>query len=123
MKFLYLFLFFSFANSEKFIKNIIMNPCKNCVYFKQHSILPFSQCEKFGEKNIISNEIIYDYADTSRKHESKCGIEGKYFEKDKDLNLKLKKIKFEILDNSYQILVVFLISFLSISYMAKMAEN
>jgi len=122
MKFLYLF--FIFANSEKFIKNINVNPCRNCIYFKEHSISSFSKCEKFGEKNIISNELTYDYADTCRKHESKCGIEGKYFEQDKDLNLKLKKIKFGILENSSNI-IVFLITFLTfnIYYMAKMAEN
>ena len=35
------------------------------------------------KKNIISNEINYDYVDQCRNDESKCGKDGKYFEEDK----------------------------------------
>jgi hypothetical protein len=90
MKFLYLFLFFSFANSEKFIKNINVNPCRKCIHFNsKYGDSSLSKCEKFGEKNIISNEIKYDYADQCRKDDTKCGEEGKYFEEDKYVAIKI----------------------------------
>jgi hypothetical protein len=36
-------------------------------------------CEKFGNKNIITDKITYDYADLCRQSDTKCGEEGKYF--------------------------------------------
>ena len=112
-----LYLLFTLVNSDKFIKNININPCKNCIYFKQDSKLDLSKCEKFGKKDIINNKITYDYADMCRKYESKCGIEGKYFEEDTDLNLKLKKLKLGILDNSINIIVFFIPFLYIISYL------
>lgn len=97
----YLFLLFV-VNSEKIIKNIKINTikdinypsCRNCVYYKPS---PFSKdygasistCEKFGEKNIITGEITYNYVDSSRNNELKCGKEGKYFEEERNLNMKI----------------------------------
>jgi hypothetical protein len=50
-----------------------------------------SKCKKFGEKDIITDEITYDYADSCRKYENKCGNEGKYFEQDPDVDMKILK--------------------------------
>ena len=82
-------------NSEKFIKNINIPVCKNCIYYKPGSIdfySEYSRCNKFGEKDIITGKITYDFADSCRNNESKCGKEGKYFEEEK--NIYLKKIKY-----------------------------
>jgi hypothetical protein len=88
MRFLYLF--FIFANSEKFIKNINVNPCRSCIYYNsKYDDSSLSKCKKFGVKNIISNEINYDYAERCRDDELKCGTEGKYFEEDKYANIKI----------------------------------
>jgi hypothetical protein len=91
MKLSYLLL--SAVNSGKIIKNINIPVCRNCIYYKpdvygdEFSSI-YSRCEKFGEKNIITDEIKYDYVDDCRKNESKCGFEGKYFEEEKDIDFK-----------------------------------
>jgi hypothetical protein len=38
------------------------------------------KCNLFGEINIISGEVEYDYASLVRMSESKCGNKGKYFQ-------------------------------------------
>lgn len=97
----YLFIL-CFVNSEKIIKNIKINTikdinypsCYNCFYYKPS---PFStdygsstsKCEKIGEKNILNGHIKYDYVSLCRMDESKCGKEGKYFEEQRNLNLKM----------------------------------
>ena len=82
---------------DKLIKNIHFPSCKNCVFYKPHSGSEFtstlSKCEKFGEKNIITDEIIYDYADSCRRDESKCGKEGNYFEEEKNIEGKIFRHK------------------------------
>lgn len=92
MKFIYLLL--CFVNSEKIIKNININSCKNCVHFKPYLLdgdftSKMSKCQNFGSKDIITNKITYDYADLCREDESKCGKEGKFFEKEENINLKI----------------------------------
>ena len=87
---IFLYLFFIFANSEKFIKNINVNPCRKCIHYNSiYNDYSLSNCKKFGEKNIISNEIKYDIAERCRNDELKCGKEGKYFEEDKYANIKI----------------------------------
>ena len=91
MKLSYLLL--SAVNSGKIIKNINIPVCRNCIYYKPYVYgdefsSMYSRCEKFGEKNIITDEIKYDYVDDCRKNESKCGFEGKYFEEEKDIDFK-----------------------------------
>jgi len=118
MRLSYLFLFFSFVNSEKFIKNVNVNPCRNCIYYKSDGYSStLSECKKFGEKNIISNEIRYEYADHCRNDESQCGKEGKYFEEDKYANLKILQQK--IVNKLPITISVFLIIF----YIAIIVKN
>lgn len=68
---------------EKMIKNIDVPACRNCVYYKPNTYGGFTsslnRCEKFGTKDIVTDEIHYDFADLCRKDETKCGKEGKYF--------------------------------------------
>lgn len=67
--------------------------CKNCIHFKPSILIgnqvdTFSRCSKFGEKNLLTNSITYDYADSSRRSDIKCGAEGKFFRYDKYSELK-----------------------------------
>jgi hypothetical protein len=48
----------------------------------------YNKCNKFGEKDITTNKISFDYADVCRKNEKKCGREGKYFLLEKNIELK-----------------------------------
>ena len=82
--------------SEKIIKNIDLPSCKNCIYYDpkyNNDYSNINKCNKFGVKNIISDEINYDFADSCRNDESKCGIQGKYFEEDSNLTMKMLKYK------------------------------
>jgi hypothetical protein len=70
--------------SDKIIKNINVPSCKNCIYYKPRMFdsdftSTLNICEKFGNKNIITDKITYDYADLCRQSDTKCGEEGKYF--------------------------------------------
>lgn len=93
MKILY-FLLMGSASSEKIIKNINIPSCRNCKFF-QPSIYDtefassLNKCNKFGSKNIITDEIRNDYADSCRTDEKKCGEKGIYFEEEPNINLKI----------------------------------
>ena len=86
-------LLFTLANSEKIIKNVNIPSCRNCVHFKPPSYGEFtssySKCGKFDTKNILTDTVSYNYADMSRRDETKCGNEGKYFEQEKNIEFKI----------------------------------
>jgi len=102
LSFVNVFAFYTFVTSDKIIKNMNLPSCRNCVYYKPYTLdldytSKLSKCEKFGEKDIITGEIKYnDYADLSREDYSKCGKEGKYFEEDKNVTVKILKHRFGI---------------------------
>jgi hypothetical protein len=105
-----LFLLFSLLNSNKIIKNINVPSCKNCIHYKpklldQDFTSTFNKCEKFGEKDIITDKITYKFADSCRNDETKCGFEGKYFEEEK--NIKLKLLKHKIITSIPYIFMIF----------------
>ncbi len=93
------FIFFKNINiiSTKIIKNGNYPACKNCVHFKPYDNGEFTsnlaKCENFGTKNILTDITTYDYADFCRHDEKKCGADGRYFEKEEYLELKLLKHK------------------------------
>lgn len=74
---------FSIIPKNQIIKNLINPICKECIFFKnQHSYqIMFSNCMKYGEKNVITGEITYDTVNYCRTDETKCGINGNGFEK------------------------------------------
>jgi hypothetical protein len=82
------------------IRNIDIPSCKDCIYYRTKLFngdftSPLNKCSQFGEKNIFTGEIKYDYADTCRNEESKCGKQGIEFKKEPRLWLKnLKHIAF-----------------------------
>ena len=77
------------------IKNLHIPSCKNCIHYKPKCNIYFTsfdnECTKFGTKDIISDKIIYYSPDICRNDNLKCGEEGKYFEKEPNLNLKMFK--------------------------------
>jgi hypothetical protein len=121
----FLFYAFSLVNSSKIINNVNLPSCRNCVYFKPDKYYSdftssLSKCQVFVDKNIITDEITYNYADTCRYDESKCGKEGKYFEEEKNINIKI--FIHSITNYSFlSILSIILITFLSA--IANIEEN
>ena len=86
---------------DKIIQNINVPACRNCMYYKPSTYNDFSsslnRCEKFGTKDIISDEIDYDFASYCRKDEAKCGKDGKFFAIEE--NLPAKMIRHSIAKN------------------------
>ena len=91
----FLFLFLNASLSTEEIRNSNIPSCRNCVFYKPLINTEFSsiysQCEKFGDKNIITNEIKYDFVKICRIDETKCGIKGKYFKEEKNIDCKIWK--------------------------------
>jgi len=94
MKYIKYLLLFLSVNSEKIIKNINIPSCKKCIHYKPETYnfdftSKYNKCENFGEKDIITNKIKYDFAEICRSTESKCGNNGKYFEEEQNLDMKI----------------------------------
>ena len=79
------------------IKNSYYPKCFTCKHFIPDSLdsTRFSKCKKFGTANLVSGEIVYDFADFCRKIESKCGQHGKHYAFDEFHKAKndIRKIK------------------------------
>jgi len=108
------------ANSEKTIRNINIPACRNCIHYtpaiySRGFTSSFSRCEKFGEKDIVTDEIKYDFADSCRKDESKCGKDGKGFVE--ETNIERKIWKHAILSRPFDILIGSFFSMVFLSYL------
>ena len=87
--------FSSGLNSGKiFIRNRELPICSNCLHFIEHTnnypydSIPsdekYGKCKKFGEVNLVTGVIEYDFARTCRLDMNKCGNSGvEYTHKDK----------------------------------------
>jgi hypothetical protein len=53
--------------------------CKNCIYFKSESY-GSNKCIRFGELDVVSGKIEYNYAYKCRLDSNCCGLEAKYFQ-------------------------------------------
>lgn len=89
-----LYLLFVIVNCGKIIKNINIPSCRNCIHYKPSYYTTdftasYNHCNNFGKKDIITNKISYDFADICRRDENQCGHEGKYFEKENNIELKV----------------------------------
>ena len=111
-------LFFGLLNqnhlSDKFIKNVDLPSCKKCIHYLPSVYhLDFgsnmNRCSKFGEKNMISDEIKYDFVESCRKDEKKCGEKGEYFEEEPNLVLKLTMHRLAYLTPYFFIMFLFLL--------------
>lgn len=84
-------------HSNPIIKNNNIPACRNCKFFMPKYYNQFdsdmNRCVKFGEKDIITGKIEYDFVSTSRKDEAKCGLKGKEFEEEDNLGLHLCTFK------------------------------
>jgi hypothetical protein len=102
------------------ITNMDLPSCVNCKFFKPslHSDYEssFGKCEKFGTKDIVTNEILYDFANECRNNEKKCGMMGGKFEPEQ--NLQEKMCWHKIRNNKSFIIyfVVFLINSILYTY-------
>lgn len=76
-----LFIIFIIIRSLSFIINIDKPVCKDCVHFVEpsHNDIGLGKCKLFGKKNIISGEILYEYASLCRNNKTECGINAKYY--------------------------------------------
>lgn len=102
-----IYFLFSSISSAEYIKNLNKPSCKTCIHFKPSSSSKYessiSRCELFGIKDIITDEITYDYASSCRSDESKCGDNGLYHIKDN--NFEIKKLKHNLFDDAPLIVV------------------
>jgi hypothetical protein len=83
MRFLHLLL--STSKLPKFIKNYNLPVCKNCIHFIEHrskynNVNLLGKCKLFGEKDIITGIIEYEYVVKLRIDSSRCDINGNYYE-------------------------------------------
>lgn len=107
-----LYLLFTLINATKIIKNINIPACRNCIHYKPSMsdtdfAASYNKCGKFGDKDIVTDKISYDFANLCRKDESRCGIDGIYFEREP--NLKMKVLKHTIISNLPNGLIILLI--------------
>jgi hypothetical protein len=74
-----------FSIGNLFIRNTKLPVCSRCLYFIEHKNnypydeLPsneFGRCKKFGEVNIVTGVVEYDYAKLCRGDSGKCGRYG-----------------------------------------------
>lgn len=76
---LFISLFANKVNANPIIKNNNIPACRNCKFFTPINYNQFdsdmNRCAKFGEKNIITGEIDYEFVSSCRKNEEKCGFE------------------------------------------------
>jgi hypothetical protein len=99
------------------IRNNDFPACKNCIHYRPRLFSndftsTLNKCDQFGEKNIISDEITYDYADMCRSEESKCGKEGREFKKEPLIILKrFKHAVFRPVTIFCSLSVVYLVSY------------
>ena len=98
------------------IKNSHIPSCKNCVFYRPDYLYgdftsPYNKCKQFGEKNIVTDEIEYEYAKSCRKNENQCGEEGKYFIE--ETNISTKIILYKILA-PYSIIPIVLVTIICI---------
>jgi len=86
------------SNSEKIIHNNNIPACINCVHYKSTIFKTklYSRCNKFGVRDVITNKIYNDFADLCRNNESKCGVNGKHFEEERNKNKCKNKLLYNL---------------------------
>ena len=86
-------LFFLYRIDAKIIKNVNLPSCVNCKYYRPRAFSDFhsswNECKYFGTKNIQTDLIDYNIAKECREDETKCGLEGKYFDENNYVFLKM----------------------------------
>jgi len=85
---------------KQFIINSKVPICKNCVYFKPYDEKSYhlGKCTKFGNMDILSGIIEYNYAYTCRTSNNLCSFNGTYYEERKHPNITLSIFQSEWFD-------------------------
>jgi len=81
---------------SRIIRNFDFPSCKNCVHYMPSGLnndftSSLNKCKYFGTKDVVTGEIVYDYATSCRYNENLCGNSGKYFVKEPRMALKRLK--------------------------------
>lgn len=81
------------------IRNLKAPTCKTCVHMIPSKYTtafssPYNRCKKFGDKDLVSGEIVYYYANDCRKYKDYCGQSGIYYELEPNLDNKMTKHQF-----------------------------
>lgn len=72
----------SASKSPSFVRNLNYPACANCAHFINDTIsITYARCKMFGEMDLVSGKITYEFADFSRSSHKLCGITGKLFQK------------------------------------------
>ena len=90
-------LLLSMCNKTPFIKNMNSPACNKCVHYMPDGT--FSKCAIFGEKDILNDKIKYDYIESCRKDEAKCGNEGKQFKEVSQFEYSKRELAYIIKEN------------------------
>ena len=87
--------FLSCIAGKIFIRNLELPSCLNCLHFIKHtnnypydpvpSNTEYGMCKMFGEMNMITGAIEYDYAKHCREDNSKCGKLGSEYMNSKEV--------------------------------------
>jgi len=79
--------------------------CKDCRYFIANDL----QCRKFGDTDIVTGKVTYEYARLVRINEKKCGDKAIHFEENR---FKIVTVPYYFLKDKWLLfLVVSIISF------------
>ena len=77
------------------VKDANVPVCSYCKFYKPSIYSDFysdtAKCTKFGNKDIYTGDIHYDYVSSCRRNKEQCGLEGKLFEAEP--NMVDKKLK------------------------------
>ena len=84
----------TFSTGKFFIRNTELPACLNCLYFIEHknnypydpipSDKKFGRCKKFGEINLVTGLIEYDYATLCRDDINRCGKIGSEYKENQN---------------------------------------
>lgn len=80
--FMFIILNRSFSTKLPLIRNLNHPACINCVHFitDHPNNHVYAKCKLFGNMDIVSGSIQYDFAKLCRENEFKCGLNGTQYE-------------------------------------------
>ena len=65
---------------KQVIRNGAAPVCKNCVYYIPNKERNYIRCMKYGNKDVVTGEVEFDYAFYARSKPDMCGLEGRSFQ-------------------------------------------
>jgi hypothetical protein len=75
-----------FVSRTQPVKDTYPPSCKECVHYKPYPYLTeeyaskLGRCKKFGYKDILTGDIVFNYADLTRLNQNQCSTNGTHFE-------------------------------------------